>query len=148
MSTQDKAFVAAPAPAALTLAQAAQVHADRFLVLIDAEFEALKKQDLSAFEALQPEKQTLLDLLGDVALKIQQSPPGLTDATEWSEFKGLIRRCQDGHRRNETLISRQLMTIRGALQALSGGQGTEALNMYDRQGQMTQHSRRDRYNEA
>jgi hypothetical protein len=40
------------------------------------------------------------------------------------------------------------LTIRAALQALSGAQGPDSVEMYDRLGQITQSGRRDRYNEA
>ena len=116
--------------------------------MIDAEFDALKRQDLAAFESLQPEKLQLLEQLGDVAKKIEQGAQADQERAQWDDFKTLVHRCRDGHRRNETLISRQLLTIRGALQALSGANGSDSVEMYDRLGQMTLSGRRDRYNEA
>jgi flagellar biosynthesis/type III secretory pathway chaperone len=148
MPSNPSGFQSSPPPPSLSRSESALAQASRLLNLIDAEFESLKKQDLSAFESLQPEKLELLTQLDALAQKIQQGQVGDTDAEPWSQFKDTIRRCQDGYRRNETLISRQLMTIRGALRALSGANGPESVEMYDRLGQLTNHARRDRYNEA
>ncbi|MEY3992509.1 MAG: hypothetical protein RIS04_1272 [Pseudomonadota bacterium] len=148
MVSPNSGFTASPPPPSLSRAELAQSQARRLLGLIDAEFEALKKQDLTAFEALQQEKLELLNQLGALAPKIQQGIVGATDTPEWADFKALIRQCQDNYRRNETLISRQLMTIRGALKALSGAGGPDSVEVYDRLGQLSNHSRRDRYNEA
>lgn len=148
MASPNSGFTASPPPPSLSRAESAQSQARRLLNLIDTEFEVLKKQDLAAFEALQPEKLELLNQLGALAKKIQQGAVGSTDEPEWADFKTLIRQCQDHYRRNETLISRQLMTIRGALQALSGSGRPDSVEMYDRLGQLTNHGRRDRYNEA
>lgn len=148
MSSPNSGFTASPPPPSLSRAESAQSQARRLLNLIDAEFETLKKQDLNAFEALQPEKLELLNHLGALAKKIQQGEVGPTEGPEWADFKALIRQCQDHYRRNETLINRQLMSIRGALQALSGAGRPDSVEMYDRLGQLTSHGRRDRYNEA
>jgi flagellar biosynthesis/type III secretory pathway chaperone len=148
MSGKSSGFQPSSAPAALSFAETSHATALRLQSLIEAEFEALKRQDLTGFEALQPEKQQLLEQLGDVAKKIEQGALADQDRAQWDAFKALVHRCRDGHRRNETLISRQLMTIRGALQALSGANGPDSVEMYDRLGQITQSNRRDRYNEA
>ncbi len=148
MSEKSSGFQSLHPPPTLSFAQMSYAAAQRLLSLVDAEFEALKKQDLTGFEALQPEKLQLLEQLGEVAKKIEQGTLGDQNQPEWLDFKELVLRCRDGHRRNETLISRQLLTIRGALQALSGASGPDSVEMYDRLGQLTQHARRDRYNEA
>lgn len=148
MSSHSSGFQSSPAPPSLSTSESALAQANRLLTLIDTEFEALKKQDLAAFEGIQPEKLDLLTQLDSLAQKIQQDQVGDTSTEQWAQFKDTIRRCQDGYRRNETLISRQLMTIRGALRALSGATGPESVEMYDRLGQLTNHARRDRYNEA
>ncbi len=148
MSGKTSGFQPSSSPPTLSFVETSRAAATRLLTLIDAEFEALKKQDLTVFEAIQPEKVQLLDQLGDVAQRIEQGTLGDGAQGEWADFKELVRRCRDGHRRNETLISRQLMTIRSALQALSGAHGPDSVEMYDRLGQLTQSGRRDRYNEA
>lgn len=148
MSGQPSGFQSAPPPPVLSLADTSQAAALRLLSLIEAEFEALKKQDLANFEALQPEKLKLLEQLGDVAKQLEQGALQEGPRSGWDAFKEVVQRCRDGHRRNETLISRQLMSIRGALQALSGAGGPDSVEMYDRLGQIRSTTRRDRYNEA
>lgn len=148
MSSSSTGFQSAPPPHSLSSAESALAQAMRLLNLIESEFDALKKQDLAAFELIQPEKLELLTQLDRLSQKIQQGTAGDTSTADWNSFKDTIRKCQDGYRRNETLIARQLMTIRGALRALSGTTGPESVEMYDRLGQLTNHARRDRYNEA
>lgn len=148
MSGKSSGFQPSATPPTLSFFETSSAAASRLLSLIDAEFDALKRQDLTAFESLQSEKLQLLEQLSDVARKIEQGALADQHRAQWDDFKAVVHRCRDGHRRNETLISRQLSTIRGALQALSGAQGSDSVEMYDRLGQITLSGKRDRYNEA
>lgn len=105
----------------------------RLALLLDEEFEALKTQQVDAFEALQPTKETLL-------LKLQalstHPPDGAATAVAWpGEVHDVLRRCRDAHHRNECLIRQHLTVIRGTLQALTtGGAGSD--DTYDRSGRL------------
>lgn len=72
MSEKTSGFQSSHPPPTLSFAETSYAAALRLLSLVDAEFEALKKQDLTGFEALQPEKLQLLEQLGEVAKKIEQ----------------------------------------------------------------------------
>lgn len=129
------------------LCQAATQHAQRLLALLEAEFEALKKQNLNAFEALQAEKAAVLQTLAQQAEQIQ-AQENSAESTAWADFKDQIRVCRDRHRRNESLINRQLTAIRGALQALSPNDALQSLEVYDRLGQISRRGGARGYTEA
>lgn len=105
--------------------------AQSLLQLLEAEFEALKTQNLDRFEQLQADKTRLLDQLAQSQVP-DQTPP--TQA--WLDFQDTVARCRDAHRRNETLMQHQLNAIRGTLQALRADAGLESVEVYDKLGHM------------
>ncbi len=110
------------------LATLAQLHQT-----LEQEFEALKRRDLGFFERLQPTKEGLLDQLSGWQTQHQGTELALGQDTECREW---LMRCRDAHRRNETLLQRQLEAVRGALQALSASTSLQGVEIYDRLGQM------------
>jgi flagellar biosynthesis/type III secretory pathway chaperone len=104
------------------------------VTLLDEEFEALKTQQVDAFEALQPAKETVLHELQALSQHPQDDDTGAGGA--WpGDVQDVLRRCRDAHRRNECLIRQHLTVIRGTLQALTtGGAGSE--DTYDRSGRL------------
>jgi flagellar biosynthesis/type III secretory pathway chaperone len=104
----------------------------RLAALLDEEFEALKTQQVDAFEALQPTKEALLLELQ----ALSRHPPDDAAAAAWpGDVQAVLRRCRDAHHRNECLIRQHLTVIRGTLQALTtGGAGSE--DTYDRSGRL------------
>ncbi len=102
--------------------------------LLEEEFEALRVQDLNAFDALQPTK---LDIFKNLtALTGVDTEHSHLDDLEWNCFKDLMTECRDMHRRNEILIIRKLDAIRGTLQTLNGTDSTASVEVYDRLGRM------------
>jgi hypothetical protein len=98
------------------------------------EFEALRVQDLNAFDALQ---QTKLDIFKNLtALTGVDTEHSQIDDDAWICFKDLMSACRDMHRRNEILIIRKLDAIRGTLQTLNGTDSTASVEVYDRLGRM------------
>lgn len=97
------------------IAQAADL-AQRLAALLDGELAALRAQDMGAFEALQDDKQTVLGTLSALA-----DVHGATwqDQPEWADVLKQLQACHDGHRRNETILRRQLDVVRMALAALT-----------------------------
>ena len=130
--------------------------AQRLHVLLEEEFEALKRRDLDLFEQLQPGKARLLEALAAGAHPLEPgaeaADPATPDSPETAEpasphpsqnpsqnpdpARELLLQCRDAHRRNETLMQRQLEAVRGALQALSAESGLDTVEVYDRLGQM------------
>ena len=105
--------------------------ADQLLALLDQEFEHLKTQDLNAFEALQPQKTSLLGALSQLNL------PEPADASDpWNGFRSRIAECKDRHRRNEILLQRKLDAIKAALRTLQGPDPLNAVEVYDRMGRL------------
>lgn len=126
---------------------------DRLRRLLDEEFEALKGQDLTKFERLQPPKSQLLQELSDIvethrALLESSVSTGTQLLTSWDAFRASMLECRDLHRRNELLILRKRDTIRGALQALVGGGETSSVDVYDRLGRVNRINKRQGYTQA
>lgn len=102
--------------------------------MLDQEFESLRRRDLPYFERLQPGKTELMERLSRAVQqtrKADASGTGLDAQTE-----EVLVRCRDAHRRNETLLRRQLEAVRGALQALSADSPLQGVEVYDRLGQI------------
>jgi len=95
----------------------ADVQLDRLVDLLDEEFNALKEQDLDAFEELLNEKNHILADLTQVTGVRQPEDADLL-GPEWTPFRHRMVSCRDMHRRNEILILRKLDAIRGALESL------------------------------
>jgi hypothetical protein len=124
-------------PAASPELVASIQHALALKDLLEQEFEALRAQDLDAFEAMQPRKVDIFDTLH--ALTRVGTPQSLLDdAGQGIEL----------HRRNEVLISRKLDAIRGTLNTLLGVDQTASVEVYDRLGRMSRGRRGRGFEEA
>lgn len=120
----ERALVAAPTAAA------------RLAEMLGLEFEALKIRDLSAFEALQDEKGSLLqDLAALAEWAAQQNPT----PEVWQQLQGSLQQSKQDHLRNIQLLQRQLLAVKGALQALQGDSAPN-VDLYDRLGQIARRS--------
>jgi flagellar biosynthesis/type III secretory pathway chaperone len=113
--------------------------------LLTEEFEALKNQNLEAFETLQSEKVKILERLAELNLSEetldQTTLQQLINDPMWNEITSLLDRCKRSHQRNELLISKQLDTIRGALSTLQNQDPSATLELYTKLGK-TQATRR------
>jgi flagellar biosynthesis/type III secretory pathway chaperone len=105
----------------------------RLAEILDLEFESLKVRDLAAFEAVQEEKNQLLQNLSQLAgWASAQNPVPL----EWQQVQDSLRQSKQDHLRNIQLLQRQLQAVKGALQALQGESVAPAVDLYDRMGQI------------
>jgi flagellar biosynthesis/type III secretory pathway chaperone len=125
----------------------ADVQLDRLVDLLDEEFNALKEQDLDAFEELLNEKNHILADLTQLT-GVRQPEDADRLGPEWTPFRDRMRVCRDMHRRNEILIMRKLDAIRGALESLNVNDPTSPVEVYDRLGQIKRLRRMRGYNEA
>ena len=114
--------------------------------LLDKEFEALRAQDLDAFEVMQDRKLEIFDTLN--ALTRVGTPESVIDDPDWDSFRQIILDCRELHRRNEVLISRKLDAIRGTLNTLLGIDQTASVEVYDRMGRMSRGKRGRGFEEA
>lgn len=110
-------------------------HALALQDLLEQEFEALKIQDLDAFEFMQIRKGEIFDTLGK--LTGAGTPNSRLDDPQWDGFKHIISECRELHRRNEVLIVRKLDAIRGTLHTLRGADPTASVEVYDRLGRIS-----------
>ncbi len=105
----------------------------RLQALLALEFEALQVRDLPRFEAMQAEKNAVLQGLSSIALwATAQSPV----PAAWENLQDTLLSCREAHLRNIQLMQRQLQAVRGALQALQGEEAA-AVDLYDRLGRMS-----------
>ena len=125
----------------------ADVQLDRLVDLLDEEFNALKVQDLDAFEELLNEKNHILADLTQLTGVRQPEDADLL-GPEWTPFRTRMVSCRDMHRRNEILILRKLDAIRGALESLNVNDPTSPVEVYDRLGQIKSLRRMRGYSEA
>ncbi len=110
--------------------------------VLDSEFEALKKQDLSSFETLQAQKLEILhflasdELLQKIKSHTDDQDQAASSVAVWDQVVVLMNECRDLHRRNEILITHKLETVRGALQAIKSPDPLNSVEIYDRLGKM------------
>lgn len=117
--------------------------AEQLAQILDQEFEALKAQNLDAFEQLQGQKVSLISNLAHVSPPL----PG-QEATQWAGLQEIILGCRDRHRRNSLLIQRKLDAIRAALKTLQGADPASSVEVYDRLGRLGGARRRSAYAQA
>lgn len=109
------------------------VLAAELFATLEAEFEALRSQQLDRLSPLQDAKEILLTRLNAMATaKDDASDTAPPDG----DYRQLIARCRDAHQRNETLVRHQLTAIRGALEALQPRSPLPAADVYDRTGRI------------
>ncbi|MDC1211314.1 flagellar protein FlgN [Porticoccaceae bacterium] len=119
------------------------VHKAQALKLVlDSEFDALKQQDLGAFETLQAQKLEILhflasdELLEKIKAHTNDQDKAAATVVIWDQVVSLMSECRDLHRRNEILINHKLETIRGALNTIQSPDPLNSVEIYDRLGKM------------
>jgi len=122
--------------------------ASRLAALLDEEFEALKAQDLDRFEALQPEKSTLIARLAAVQPPEALAGDSSSVSPDWRSFQDTVLECRDRHRRNSILIQRKLDAIRAALKTLQGADPASSVEVYDRLGRIAVGRRKSGFTDA
>ena len=103
--------------------------------LLESEFEQLKTGQVDTLDELQGQKLVLLEQLAQVA-----PGQGLVDdevPEVWKPFAEKARACRMLHQRNETLVSRKLDAVRGALTALQVSAEGLIDETYDRKGRLS-----------
>ena len=93
---------------------------DALHVLLEQEFNFLKKQDFQSFEKLQLRKQELLNFLvneisSESNPKIEITKKAISDNQELSDR---LVECQNMQKRNEILINQKLRSIQEVLSSL------------------------------
>jgi hypothetical protein len=93
---------------------------DALHVLLEQEFNFLKKQDFQSFEKLQLRKQELLNFLvneisGESNPKIEITKKAISDNQDLSDR---LVECQNMQKRNEILINQKLKSIQEVLSSL------------------------------
>ena len=116
--------------------------ATRLKDLLELEFSALKTQDLTAFDNLQPLKIDILSFLSSDDLS--QRVKNYGDSSEnmsvhislWDDVMTIVSECRDLHKRNEIFMLRKLESIKGALQTIQSPDPLNTVEVYDRFGKV------------
>ena len=115
--------------------------AKRLKDLLELEFSALKTQDLTAFDNLQPLKIDILSFLSSDGLsqkvKNYNSSENMSvHISLWDDVMTLVSECRDLHKRNEIFMLRKLESIKGALQTIQSPDPFNTVEVYDRLGKV------------
>ena len=102
-------------------------------VLLEKEFDFLKKQEFQSFEELQHRKQELLNFLiselsDESNPKIQITKKAISDNQSLSER---LTECQNMQKRNEILINQKLKSIQEALSSLGHQNMLTSIDTYE-----------------
>lgn len=123
--------------------------------LLQAEFDALKVQDLGGFETLQSAKEQALLKLGNFMKMFAgfAGPDGqlvLDDGQliQWETFQSRMSECRDAHQRNAILIRSKLESISATLRVLQNSDSSSSIEVYDRMGRMSGFRRGRGYEDA
>lgn len=103
--------------------------------LLESEFELLKNGQVDNLDELQNRKVLLLEQLAQVAPG--EAVSGQEVPAAWVPFAEKARACRMLHQRNETLVSRKLDAVRGALTALQVSAEGLIDETYDRKGRLS-----------
>lgn len=136
--------------------------AERLLALLDSEYQALSRSELTLLEELLEEKQQLLALLEQhrqqrsellrglqltpdrdgLQAFAQRSPQGLALMESADTLSELLQRCQEANLSNGRLIQHGQSSVEGLLMIVRGKNDTAGL--YNRRGQSTGNIARQR----
>lgn len=102
-------------------------------VLLEKEFDYLKKQDFQSFEELQHRKQELLNfLINEISdnpnAEIQITKGAISDNQDLSDR---LIECQNMQQRNELLINQKLKSIQEALSSLGHQNMLTSIDTYE-----------------
>ena len=128
--------------------------ANTLKTLLEDEFNALRIQDLTQFEALQPLKIKILSFLASdgLANRVKGFDSDTADTSThiaiWDDVMSVVTECRDLHRRNEIFMLRKLESIRGALQTIQSPDPLNAVEIYDRLGKVRPNRNRQNMGQA
>jgi len=106
--------------------------------LLNAEYDSLRNQDLVTFDKLQdPKKNILLELSSEAAIKMvtAENQKGSEQFELIEQTKAKLIACQQSHKRNELIISKQLDLIKSALETMQNQQIGSSLELYTKRGE-------------
>lgn len=128
--------------------------ASKLKTLLESEFDALKTQDLTAFEEMQPKKVEILTYLASESLteRVKTFGADSSDSASylsiWDDVMKMVSECRDLHRRNEIFMLRKLESIRGALQTIQSPDPLNTVEVYDRLGKVRPNRNRKNMGQA
>jgi len=117
---------------------------------LQAEFEAIKAQDLDQLDAIQKRKESALSRLSDgrfertaTLLEGRQTdelPANLLE--RWQQLKDITQNSQQHLKRNQLVVQHKLMVLSEALQSLYQTNSPGGVQLYNRTGKLSGNSDR------
>ena len=117
-----------------------QIHNNlsRLLEILEAEFKLLQTDNLDGFEALQAEKQVIVEALSE-----KLTPADIDDdynvadgGSDDSNVKSMLAMCRDYHIRNGILLEKKIEANKNALNILRSSRHSEEVETYDKLGKV------------
>ena len=117
-----------------------QIHNNlsRLLEILEAEFKLLQTDNLDGFEALQAEKQVIVEALSE-----KLTPADIDDDynvadgdSDDSNVKSMLAMCRDYHIRNGILLEKKIEANKNALNILRSSRHSEEVETYDKLGKV------------
>ena len=110
----------------------------RLLEILEAEFKLLQTDNLDGFEALQAEKQVIVEALSE-----KLTPADIDDDynvadgdSDDSNVKSMLAMCRDYHIRNGILLEKKIEANKNALNILRSSRHSEEVETYDKLGKV------------
>ena len=110
----------------------------RLLEILEAEFKLLQTDNLDGFEALQADKQVIVEALSE-----KLTPADIDDDynvadgdSDGSNVKSMLAMCRDYHIRNGILLEKKIEANKNALNILRSSRHSEEVETYDKLGKV------------
>ena len=110
----------------------------RLLEILEAEFKLLQTDNLDGFEALQAEKQVIVEALSE-----KLTPADIDDDynvadgdSDDSNVKSMLAMCRDYHIRNGILLEKKIEANKNALNILRSSRHSDEVETYDKLGKV------------
>ena len=117
-----------------------QIHNNlsRLLEILEAEFKLLQTDNLDGFEALQAEKQVIVEALSEklTTADIDDDYNVADGDSDDSNVKSMLAMCRDYHIRNGILLEKKIEANKNALNILRSSRHSEEVETYDKLGKV------------
>tara|TARA_B100000886_G_C20240574_1_gene414426 strand:+ start:301 stop:672 length:372 start_codon:yes stop_codon:yes gene_type:complete len=106
---------------------------ERLSLVLDKEFEALARKELTLLESLQGQK---VELLSEIENSWKNSPHLDKDDSSFNEIRSLIERCREKHIRNDILLRKQIDEVQALIGTLTSQTSGNYGNVYNKLGKI------------
>ena len=117
-----------------------QIHNNlsKLLEILEAEFKLLQTDNLDGFEALQAEKQVIVEALSEklTPADIDEDYNVADGDSDDANVKSMLAMCRDYHIRNGILLEKKIEANKSALNILRSSRHSDEVETYDKLGKV------------